>query len=221
VTLPDRGRMAKPVELLSIRPITKDDLPRITKPRDKSATIPQRLRESHHFIARLLALGYDLAQASAATGYSMNRISQLAQAPAMIEQIALYRGEFNGKVVEQLDTFAHLAVQNMIAAERQINDTIADSDDENELLPLRELREIVKDRADRFGYGKHTTSTNVNVDFASRLEAAIQRSGKQPTQIKAHQVAPDSGPQLGPRAQPLPPSMPSVLPFKGPLRRLA
>lgn len=214
--IPSGGKIPRNVEILSIRPIAREELHRIAAPRDKSASIPQRLRESHHLIARLIAYGHELQAVAIMTGYSYNRVTQLALAPAMVEQIALYRKDFQGKVDEQIDTFAHLAVQNMIAAERQINDAIADADEENELLPLRELREIVKDRADRFGYGKHTTSTNVNVDFASRLEAAIARSGKQ---IESPDNHSRSGPQLGPRVQPPLTAKPSVLPFQ--VRRLA
>lgn len=214
-----KGKVAKPSEILSMRPITREDLPRIVQPRDKSASIPQKLRESHHLIARLIAVGHDISTTAVMTGYSYNRVSVLTNSPAMIEQIALYRKDFQGRVDEQYDSFAAIAVQNMIASERQLNDHLAEADEENRLLPIRELREIVKDRADRFGYGKHTTSTNVNVDFASRLEAAIARSGKQ----NVIEASPSSrtGPQLGPRA-PQPPAPSSVLSSpQGPIRRLA
>jgi hypothetical protein len=207
----EKGRLAKPVTIVSMRTIAREDLPRL-KTRDRSASIPQRLRESHHFVARLLALGLEQSAISLMTGFSVTRISQLAQAPAMIEQIALYVKEVQGKVIEDIDTFTTLATQNMIAAERQVLDHITDADANDELLPLRELRAIVADRADRFGYGKHTTSTNVNVDFASRLEAAIQRSGKT--------IEANGRPQLGPRISSSPPS--SVLPYPSDrIRRLA
>lgn len=168
------------LRIASIRPICRDDLPRLAKPRDRAVSTPQRMRDSHHNVARLLALGHSHKQVAAITGYSPNRIGQLAAAPAMQDLIARYRGRIDQAFDEAIDAYADLAVRNMLAAERQLSDRLDEADAEGETLPVRELVAITSDRADRFGYPKRAVNTNVNVDFAQRLDAAIARSKAAP-----------------------------------------
>ncbi len=163
-------------EIAAIRPISRIDLPRLRQKRDSTGTFPGRLRDSHHFVARLLAAGFDNKRVAALTGYSQVRIQQLSSAPAMQDLIASYRAKIDESWAEVIDAYTDLAVGNMIAAERQLRDHIAEADETGDLLPVRELVAISADRADRFGYGKKSTSVNVNVDFAARLESAIARS---------------------------------------------
>jgi len=174
-----RQKIAPKREVLSIRPIQREDLPRLLKPRDKSASIPHKLRESHHTIARLLATGIDYMRVAALTGYSYNRVSQLASAPAMQELIAKYRDSVDQTWIESLDSYYELATRNMLKAERMLADKLEDAEEANEPLPVRDLISISRDAADRFGYGKRTTQTNVNIDFAAELEKRIaRREGK-------------------------------------------
>ena len=176
-------------------------------PRDKAMSMPQRLKESHHTVARLVATGIELSQVAALTGYSYNRVHQLTQAPAMVALIAHYRARIDETFVASVDAYYDLATRNMIAAERHIADHISDLDTEGELLTLKDAIAISRDAADRFGYGKKQTNLNVNADFAALLEKAIQRSGKQidgavePSRIGrhpagSHSVAPGSLPPL-------------------------
>lgn len=174
-----RGKIKPTREIESIRSITREDLPRLLGPRDKSQSMPKRLRDSHHTVARLLAMGHSAKLVAEMTGYSHNRVSQLASSPAMIELVATYRAKIDEIWDENIDAYAALAVRNMIAAERQLADKLDAADEEGELLPTRELIAISRDAADRFGYGKRQTNVNVNADFASMLEKAIARSGKQ------------------------------------------
>ena len=72
--------------------------------------------------------------------------------------------------------FTTLQVMNRNMAERQLMDALEDS--ESTPLPPVILNRIAVDRMDRTGYGRHTTTTNVNIGFAAKLEAAITRSRK-------------------------------------------
>ena len=162
------------------RALVAADLERLRERRHVPTT-PQKLRESHHMIARFAALGLDNHEVGARTGYSRERVGVLLEAPAMKELVALYRGKIDETYVKQVDAFFELATGNMLAAERHIADTIAELDEKDELLPVRTALAISRDAADRFGFGKHTSQTNINVDFAAKLEAAIARSGKGPT----------------------------------------
>lgn len=188
-----RGKIKPNREVAAIRPITREDLPRLLRPRDASGANPKRLRDSHHTIARLLATGISTKQVAALAGYSYNRVAVLAQAPAMQELIAHYRARVDELWEENLDTYSRLAVGNMVAAERQISDHLADADEAGELLPVRELIAISRDAADRFGYGKKQTNLNVNADFAALLEKAIARSGKQIEGVVAPAQLPQGG----------------------------
>lgn len=209
MTLP-RSRIPRPVEVLAIRPIVREDLSRLVGPRDKSGAWPAKLRASHHRVAELLAMGFPLTDVALMTGYNYNRITTLARSPAMQELIAVKSATKAEMTREVYDAFAEYATGNMLAAERQISDHIAAADESGDLLPMRELLAIASDRADRFGYGKKSTNVNVNVDFAARLEAAIARSDKV-VECPAVARTPAAGLATAESSSPLSPLSPQAL----------
>ena len=161
------------------RPLTRDDLK--TLPQQRGTHIvgtPQRLRESHHMVARLCAMGVRTKAITMQTGYSENRLAQLRASPAFQQLVSTYKAMVDGEFVESADAYFDLAFGNMVAAERHIADHIAEADEMGELIPIKTALSISRDAADRFGYGKRQTNLNVNVDFAAKLEDAIRRSGK-------------------------------------------
>ena len=199
------GAIATTYRLSSVRPLTRDDLVKLREPRVKVRS-PIRLRDSHHRIARLIAAGLSRDQVQVKVGYSKDRLSHLVTSPAFEELVSKYRGMVDAAFVQGIDDYYDIATQNMLKAERQIADKLDEADEVGETLPLRELVAISRDAADRFGYGKKQTNTNINVDFAAAMEKAIARSGKH---IEASPpVASISGP---PRSAP-----PSVVPPAGP-----
>jgi hypothetical protein len=123
-----------------------------------------------------LALGLHQADVAARTGYSLGRINQLAADPSVQELVASYRGQVDEAWAEGADEFISLHKSNMMKAARMVSETLDAAD---EPLPIRSLMSIISDGADRFGYEKRSTSLNVNVDFAAKLERAIARSGKE------------------------------------------
>lgn len=173
-----KGATAQPIPIGQPEPLVAADLERLKAPRHVPS-IPQKLRDSHHMIARLSAAGNKPGEIAVLTGYSRERVTALLGSPAMEELVALYRAKVDEAFVANTDTFFALATQNMLAAERHIADTIAELDETGELLPVRTALAISRDAADRFGYGKKTQNLNINVDFASQLERAIARSGKE------------------------------------------
>lgn len=66
----------------------------------------QRLRNTHHLLARLLAEGRSQTEASLATGYSISRVSLLTRDPMFQELVAHYRAM---KEAQYLDVHARLA----------------------------------------------------------------------------------------------------------------
>lgn len=174
-----KGAIAAPIPIGQPTALIAADLERLKQPRYVGTT-PQKLRDSHHMIARLAAMGLRVMKIAEQTGYSRVRVTQLLDSPAMQELVSQYRLKVDAEFAEGADAFFTLATSNMIAAERHIADQIAEADEAGELLPIRTALAISRDAADRFGYGKKSQQLNINVDFASQLERAIARSGKGP-----------------------------------------
>lgn len=173
-----RGRLTTtgPPSIENVRPVTRDELPRLHEKRPQ--TLVQRLRDSHHNVARLLALGLRDFEVAQRSGYSMQRVYTLKLDPSFAELVEHYRQQARATFEEAADDYLTLAAQNMIKAERMIADKLDAADADDKALPTRELIAISRDAADRLGYGKKQTNINVNVDFAAQLERAINRSGK-------------------------------------------
>lgn len=164
--------------VIRVEPLTPEHMLAL---RDRSAAAGrlQKLRDSHHNVCRLAALGLGTAEIAARTGYSTARISQLLNNnPAVQDLIAQYRADVDQSWKDSVGEYSALGMSNMMKAERQIADHLDRADEADEPLPIRELISIARDAADRFGYGKKTTNLNINVDFAARLEAARRRSTK-------------------------------------------
>lgn len=172
-----RARIATPARIISVRPLTREDLEalraRRVQPRVKALTA------FHHRVARMVAFGYKVVQIMALTGISYSRLSSLKADPAFQELVAQYIDKLTEAEITRLDEMTETATSNMLRAERQIEDHLDESDESGELLPLKTLLAITSDRADRFGYPKRKEiSGNVTIDFAKRIEKAMAASGR-------------------------------------------
>lgn len=174
-----RGKLVQqnPLTLGTPRPLSREDLA-LLKEKRADKPVLQRLRDPHHKLARFLAMGHTNAAAGALAGYSINRVSMFLQDPAFKQLVEEYRKIVTDSFKEQVDEYMALSVSNMVKSERMIAEHLDKADEEGELLPLSKLDTISQGRMDRFGYGKKQTNLNVNVDFASQLEKARQRSAK-------------------------------------------
>jgi hypothetical protein len=171
-----RGRLPKKIEIRGVRELTKDDLEVL---REKRTTpVVQKLRDPHHALARYIASGMKINLAAERSGYSYARALVLHADPTFQDLVQVYRGKVNEEWVKAQDDLQRLAVSNMVKAERMLAEKLDDMDEAGETPSIREIVAITADRMDRFGYGKKTTNLNLNVDFAAKLERAIQRSGK-------------------------------------------
>lgn len=172
-----KGAIAKPIPIGEWTPLIAADLERLKEKRYAPST-PQKLRDSHHMIARLRASGLRGHTIAERMGYSSVRVNDLLNSPAMEELVAQYRAKVDESFVESTGEFFEVAMQNMKAAERHISDHFAELDAAGELMPVRVALAIASDGKDRFGPSKKSQQTNINVDFAAALEKAIARSGK-------------------------------------------
>jgi len=162
----------------AVRPMTKDDIELLRQP--SKLPVLQKLRDSHHAIARLAATGMKQIEISRVVGYSQTRVSIILKNPAMQDLIAKYRSDEDQSWRESRDEYYENIYRAGSKAWRQINDQLDAADESNEPIPLQRLISIADSSADRIGHHKKSTQINVNVDFAAKLEAAIARSRKVP-----------------------------------------
>lgn len=206
-----RGKLATNPKILAVRPLTRDDLSVLVEKRPAQGIV-KTFRDSHHRIARLVASGIRNDQICLHGGVSITRLCTLRNDPAFAELVSQYRERVTEKFEEEVSSFFEVATSNMLKAEVMLGDKIDAAIESDEFLPTKDLIAISEGRADRFGYPKQksVTQTNINVDFASALEAAARRSGRSNV-IDAVPVSPardiTSRPRVG-----LTPSLPAAQP---------
>lgn len=171
------GSVAKDRVITEVTELTREDLKELKGSRE--IVTLDRFRDPHHRLARLIASGLRNGELVRQSGYSYNRIGSLMPDPAFQNLIQHYRDMVDEAFVGGVDAYHELATANMLKAERMLAEKLDEADENNTLLPTRDLIAISRDAADRFGYGKKQTNTNINVDFAAILEARIaaRRSG--------------------------------------------
>jgi DNA-binding CsgD family transcriptional regulator len=170
-----RNTRGNPYHILAVRPLTEADLPAL---REKSAPWAriQKLRDSHHNIARLMASGLSNVQVANVAGVSLATVSRYRNDPAMQENVARYRDMIDEGWREEQDHISNMSVSAIAKGLRTIHDHFDDADDRGELVPMNRALSVVSDLMDRFGYGKKSANLNVNVNYAAELEAAIHRT---------------------------------------------
>lgn len=157
----------------AVRPMVRADIESLRQP---SARVRlKKISDSHHIIARLFVSGLSLAEIAAETGYSQQRISLLRGAPAMQELIARYRADDHDEWRKSRDATYEYMHRVRVKAIRIMEDAL----DEDEVSPTFALK-VFDSVADRTNYHRKSTKENINIDFAARLEAAIDRSRSVP-----------------------------------------
>ena len=170
------GRPAAAVEIYEISPLSEADLANF-KPAKEVENIVKKLRDSHHRIAHLYAMGFRPGEVAEITGYSLARLSNLRRAPAFDQLVEQYRKEVNPTRQAKADHQYELMIRSRALSLGEVVDRLEDDDDRAK-MSTRELLAIYSDLADRTGYPKRTVAVNINADFATRLDMAIERSQK-------------------------------------------
>ena len=170
-----RNSRGRPYTILTVSPLTEADLPAL---REKAAPIARltALRDSHHAVARLMASGLNNVQIADSLGHSLASLSRWRSDPAMQDLVAHYRTLVTEEWLNEVDQISKMSVSAIAKGLRTIHDHFDDADDRGELVPMNRALSVVSDLMDRFGYGKKSSTTNVNVNYAAELEAAIARS---------------------------------------------
>lgn len=137
----------------------------------------KRIRERHHIVAKMVAVGMPLTDIAEKTGWSLNQLNMLVNhTPAFQELIAHYQRQDTGREAV-LDEYTEQLRKRMVMGEQLINDRLNEDGDE---MSTNEILRLVADAADRLGFGKHSFQ-HTSSDFASVLEAARKRSNRMRT----------------------------------------
>lgn len=184
-------------------------------PLDLTLPLVERYRESHHSIARMIAIGQTDSMIRRNTGLSLRRLTLLKASPSFQELIEFYSQQIAEKVDATVDAYIDLGVANMLRSETMISDHLDAAQDAIEAgepnpIPITILDRISQGRADRFGYSKHSVIHHDH-DFAAALDRAIERSTA-PKVIEGEIVS--SPPALAPppsreQAEPRKPDLPT------------
>lgn len=183
------GRATRPVCAELIRELNDADLALLSVERGIKAPTIKKLRDSHHALARCLALGMSNTEASIVTGMGSGRISVLKSDPAFEELMEFYRAGKNEVIADLTDRMATVA---LVAADRMLEKLEDDDAPPSDNFIL----EAAKFAADRTGHGPQTKATNlnINVNLADRLAAGRQRAAQ--VAFNGHSLAP-----VGPDSQ--------------------
>lgn len=179
-----RGRTMSPLELEIISSISEEDLLNRNEGALVSSEAPtlSRIRGIHHEIARLLASGLKPADVSAATGYSLSRISILQKDPSFRELLSFYEAKSDEVFV---DVRKRMAVLGLDAAS-ELADRL---ENKPETLSNSQLIEISKASLDRAGFSPVTKTVNVGVQISSDELEALRNSKN--SSVKVLDVMPE------------------------------
>ena len=130
----------------------------------------KRLRDTHHTLARSIASGMTQIEAANFCGRTPASVHILMQDPTFLELVETYRATQTHMEVSFLAKLKGVGLDALDEIQTRL-------DTEPEQFDPKALMSLVELSADRIGHGKQssTTNLNVNVDLASRLEAARKR----------------------------------------------
>lgn len=174
------GKSAAPLHASIVRELELSDIIVGTQTTlGKKAPTLQRLRDTHHYIAKLLAQGLPAVEVSAISGMSQSRISVLQNDPAFVELLEFYRERAQESFVDVVDRLKILATEATAELHHRIIEQAND-------LSVNELIRIAEMGHDRSGTGPTHKSVNRNETLVltpadleqMKKEAAEQHGGK-------------------------------------------
>lgn len=166
------GRAAKPNQAEIIRPLGEADIAVLGTERGIKPNHVQKLKDSHHAVARCIAEGMRAEEISVITGYTPNRISILQVDPAFQELIEFYRKHKDIGLADLRARMSNLSLDML----QELHERLQDNPEE---ISSSMLLDGVKTFADRTGHGPQSrvVNTNINVNLAERVASGRQRAG--------------------------------------------
>lgn len=173
------GRRPPRLTIEVVRELTDEDLPGLTSrlPVGASAHKLHQIRHSHHLLARCLANGHSIAEASLITGYGPTYISSLKNDPAFDELVSHYETNKELVMVDVMERLRALGLNTVEELQRRLDED-PDKFKNRELMELAEMA-LVKTRQPGVGGSGQAGSgpagavppVSIEVNFVNAREA--------------------------------------------------
>lgn len=168
------------IDLQIVGEVSESDLDDLGlhRPAHQGPPTVQRLRDTHHSLARALAAGLNYIQAGTKTGYTATRVSMLMQDPAFQELVASYRAVVNDEFRDAGAATAENTFAGLALSARMMRDKLEKLDEEGELPSFGELQNNIRILGEFTGLSaaKRTINHNVNANLGDLLAAARARA---------------------------------------------
>lgn len=206
LTIPSsRGARAKPLTHLYVRDLNEADISLLISNPVRGSETPsiQKLRHSHHTLARLIAEGRSYTEAGLIAGYVISRVSLLMKDPAFQELVEYYTFQVKDIFLNVHERLATMGMDALMELQDRMNDPEAKPFTNKELMDIAELS------FDRSGYGPKTTQVHehkfamddllkaVKDEVRTRQNGNIKTLDARPAQARS------SGAELPPDSIPL------------------
>lgn len=164
-----RGRRSAHLELVILRELNEGDLDLLANPPPQGQiTQPlQRLRHTHHMLARLIAEGRPGVECSMITGYCQSRISILQKDPAFQELVSYYAQQTEAKYLDVHERLAALGIDTIEELHERLH-TEPGKISTRELMELAELtldRSVAPPKGGAKAIGGGAGPVQVNINF--------------------------------------------------------
>lgn len=160
------------VEMDILRELDEKDIMLVQSgacPPKNTSSITVKMRDRHHWIARLVAQGNDKVEISALTGMSLSRLDILADDPAFLELVSHYRAESKEYYIDTLKRISHLAGH----AVEELQERLENSPEE---FSIKDLMKLSTDLLDRTGFGPQQKLQVATVDIVAYLKELKARN---------------------------------------------
>lgn len=197
---PSRGRRASTPLMATIkRQLDRADIEALwqnpTSPTPSQRVSPiQRIRTSHHMLAKLIAEGRKGPEIQMITGYSSSYICNIQHEPVFAELVTYYRSQLGEVYLNVHQRLASLGLDVVDELQDRLN---TDPDQ----FSIKDLEEVGKLTLDRAGYGPQSTVNHrgaiamVTPEQLQRIKSEIERN--QTGRTIPLQSQNDRGPALG------------------------
>lgn len=162
-------RLLVPEDLLQMQTLAGD-------PPENAKAPLSRIRDPHHMLARLLAGGTSVVEASAIVGYSTSRIYTLKADPAFKELLSHYEAKTLAAEADIHAQIKHASLTALSVLQERLETCPED-------FSQKDLKDIAYNGLDRIGHGPSSTH-NINLNDPREVIAQIRTVLEQETQTR-------------------------------------
>lgn len=169
----EKQRQHRSPRVTGVRELRREDLAAL----QVKSRVPalSKIKETHRMLIRMLAMGLPQWQIARELGYSQSWVSIIANDPTVKSEVAKLSARIDVATMERVDAITEYRQQLALRSLRLANDQVEESEQPGaEQLPLRELLNAFEKAWGSIE--KRSAVVNINVDFASRLEAVRRKS---------------------------------------------